>query len=184
VRWRKLDEWPAYTGPFRRVVTRRYERPDGSVADYEVKAESDVVAVLALTARGEVLLVREFRVGPETELLELPGGAVEAGQTPLQAARRELLEETGHEGAIEYAGSIIDCAYSTRETHAFVATACRRVADPEPHDGEYLELVRMPLDRFRAHLRSGRLTDTATGYLALDHLGLLGHAEEPPAAVA
>lgn len=154
-------------------------RPDGTIAEYEVKAEGDTVAIVALTPASEVLLVREFRVGPEEELLELPGGAVEPGQSPLAAARRELLEETGYEGELLRVAEIVDCAYSTRRKHAFVATGCRRVAEPAPHEGEFLELVRVPLPAFREHLRSGRLTDVEIGYVGLDHLGLLAEPALP-----
>jgi len=173
VTWRKLDERPAFTGAYRRVVTRRFERPDGSVADYEVKAEDAIVAILALTPEDEVLLVREFRVGPEETLLELPAGIIEDGDSALEAARRELLEETGYAGELEHVAEIVDCAYSTRVKHALVATGCRRVAEPTPDSSEFLELVRMPLAQFREHLRGGRLTDVDVGYRGLDHLGLL-----------
>jgi ADP-ribose pyrophosphatase len=171
--WTKLDEQPAFDGDYRRIVRRRYRRPDGSTDDYEVKAEDDVVALVAVTAEGEVLLVRTFRVGPEKMLLELPGGIVEPGQSPLETARRELLEETGYTGEVEPVAEIVDCGYSTRTKHAFVARDCRRVAEPTPHDGEFLELVLLPLDRFREHLRGGRLTDVDVGYLGLDRLGRL-----------
>jgi ADP-ribose pyrophosphatase len=171
--WRKLDERLTFAGRYRRVLTRRFGRPDGSVGDYEVKLEDAVVAMVALTEDGDVLLVRQFRVGPEAELLELPGGIVEDGQGALETARRELLEETGHDGELEHVADIVDCGYSTRLKHAFVARGCRPVAEPAPHDGEFLEVVRLSLPEFREHLRSGRLTDVDVGYLGLDRLGLL-----------
>jgi len=95
--WQKLSEGLSYAG-FRQVVTRRFRLPDGREADFDVVANPDTVAVVALTEAGEVILVREYRPGPETLLYELPGGAVDDGETPLEAARRELAEETGYEG--------------------------------------------------------------------------------------
>jgi ADP-ribose pyrophosphatase len=57
----------------------------------------DYVGVVALNADGDLLLVRQFRPAVWDHTLELPSGHVEKGQTPEQAARIELLEETGHE---------------------------------------------------------------------------------------
>jgi ADP-ribose pyrophosphatase len=172
-RWRKLGERTLFDDGRRAVIERRFELPDGNTTEFSVKAEADCAAVLALTGDEHVVLVREFRVGPEDVLLELPGGAVEDGEEPLEAARRELLEETGYAGDLVPAGATVDCAYSTRRKHAFVATGCRRVADPRPDEFEFGEVVLLPLADFRAHLRSGRLTDVDVGYLALDALGRL-----------
>ena len=78
--WTKLGERPLHDG-WRRVVGRSYRTPDGVVREYEIKLEDDTAAVLALTADEQVVLVREFRPGPEESLLELPGGAVSAGKS-------------------------------------------------------------------------------------------------------
>ena len=168
--WRKLDERVVYD-KFRRVRSRTFELPNGETADFEVIDLFDSVAVLALTPTREVVLVREFRPGPEDVLLELPGGVVETDQTPIQAARTELLEETGYEGELRYAGSFLKEAYATNSKHVAVATDCVRVADPDL--SEFTEPVLLSLDRFREHLRVGRLTDTDAAYRALDFLELL-----------
>lgn len=173
MKWQKLDERPVWSGHYRRVVSKRFRTPDGAEHAFEVKDEDDSVAILALTEKREVLLVRQFRVGVEENLLELPGGAVDAGDTPTETAERELLEETGHTGALRHVGSLVDCAYSTKIKHAFVATSCRLVAPARLDTSEFIEVVQMPIDRFRHHLRSGRLTDVEVGYLGLDVLSLL-----------
>jgi ADP-ribose pyrophosphatase len=170
VRWRKVDERVVYER-FRRVVSRTFELPDGRTADIEVFELFDSAAVLALTGAQEVVLVREFRAGPEDVLLELPGGVVEEGQSPAEAARAELLEETGYEGELTSVGSILKDAYATNVKHVFAATDCRAVAAPALP--QLTEPALMPLADFREHLRGGRLTDADAAYRALDHLGLL-----------
>jgi ADP-ribose pyrophosphatase len=171
-RWRKLGETVAYPGR-RRVLARRFELPTGDALEFEVKEEQPVATIVALTDGQDVVLVRQFRVGPEEVLLELPGGALEDGEDPLAGARRELLEETGYEGELREVAETLHCAYSTRSSHMFVATGCRRVSEPQPHEGEFVEVVLLGLDAFRDHLRKGRLTDVGAGYLGLDAAGLL-----------
>ena len=170
--WELLEERTLHTG-WRTVVGRRFRTPDGIERVFEVIVEEDTAVVLALTDAQEVVLVREYRPGPREALLELPGGLVDDGETPLDAAARELLEETGYAGKLHAAGSILDSAYSTRERHTFVATGCKRVQEPEPAEGEFPEVVLMTLDAFRDHLRGGRCTDVASGYAGLDALRLL-----------
>jgi ADP-ribose pyrophosphatase len=168
--WRKRHETVVYDR-FRRVLSRRFALPNGTVADFEVLELLDSAAVLALTPSRDVVLVEEFRPGPEAVLLELPGGVVEPDQAPLDAARAELLEETGYEGDLVAVGTLLKDGYATNVKHVFAATGCRRVAEPE--HPELTAPVLMPLDAFREHLRRGQLTDADAAYRALDELGLL-----------
>jgi ADP-ribose pyrophosphatase len=169
--WRKLGETVVYDR-FRRIVSRSFALPDGTSAEFEVIELSDSAAVLALTPQHDVVLVREFRPGPEAVLLELPGGVVEPGEAPIDAARGELLEETGYTGDLVEVGTVLKDAYATNTKHVFAATGCRKVTEPE--EPQLTEPVLMPLAEFRSHLQSGRLTDADAAYLALDHLALLG----------
>ena len=166
--WERLGERIVHDG-YRRLVERRYRLPDGSERAFEVKVEPPTAVVVALTSDGRVVLVREFRPGVEEVLLELPGGGIDPGEEPLAAAARELLEETGYRGELEGVGSMLDCAYSTRVRHVFVARRCERVAEPTAEDAQ-LGVVLVSVDEFRQHLRGGRCTDVGPGYLALDRL--------------
>jgi ADP-ribose pyrophosphatase len=170
--WIKLNEKSLQLGR-RKLLHRTYRLPDGSVDDFDIKHEPQVVCILALTTDRQVVLARQFRPGPEQILLEMPGGGMEADETPQQAAARELLEETGYAGEIQYIGTSLDCAYTTLLRHNFVATGCQKLQEPQTGAGEFTEAVTMSLADFRQHLRSGQLTDIETGYLGLDYLGLL-----------
>jgi ADP-ribose pyrophosphatase len=150
-----------------------FELPNGEQQDFYIKREGPAAAILALTSDNEVILVRHYRPGPQQILLELPGGYVDPDEDPAVSAARELKEETGYEGKLELVTSSLDDAYSTMQRFCFVATACRKVTEAQQTPTETVEVVLMPLEKFRLHLRSGQLTDIEVGYLGLDHLGLL-----------
>jgi len=76
------------------VVARR---PEGYTHPHYSLRTSDYVSVVATDRAGRMILVRQFRPTVWAATLELPSGHVEKNQTPEQAARNELLEETGHE---------------------------------------------------------------------------------------
>jgi 8-oxo-dGTP pyrophosphatase MutT (NUDIX family) len=101
--------------------------------------------VLAVTENDEVVLVRQYRHGIAGESLELPAGVIEAGEDPLHAAKRELLEETGY--AAERWESIAVFApepsrHATR-AHFFCALGARPVAPNAPDASEEIELVKV-----------------------------------------
>jgi len=155
------------------VVHRRYALPDGTEAVWDIFGGAASVAIVAVTDDDEVVLARQFRPGPGRVLDELPGGYVDQGEDVIVAAERELLEETGYSGQFQLAGSTWLASSARTRRHVAVARQAKRVADPSPEPGEFVEVVLKDLDEFRDHLRAGDLTDVDLGYLALDHLGLL-----------
>jgi ADP-ribose pyrophosphatase len=97
----------------------------------------DYAAIVARTADGRVLCVRQYRPAVERVTLELPSGLVDPGETPAQAASRELLEETGYEAAeVEALSPMLpDTGRLTNRIWACVATGLRRVEGREPEAG-------------------------------------------------
>jgi len=170
--WQKNDEKLIRDG-FRKIVLKSFTLPDGQKKDFEIKKESNVACILAITKENKVLLTKQFRPGSEKVFLELPGGVIDDNESPETAASRELLEETGFAGSIKFLAMIPRCAYSTGWRYVFVATDCEKVAAQELDETEFIEVLEMSLEDFRHHLRSGQLSDVHVGYLGLDYLGLL-----------
>lgn len=170
--WQLLSERPGQSRAGA-IVTREYALPNGTRTEHDVHVGPDTVAVVAITTDRKVVLARQYRPGPGRVLDELPGGGIDEGESPAQAAARELLEETGYIGTIEVVGSTWLTGHATRHRWATVAVDCVLQQDPTPEHGELCEPVLMPIPVFRDHLRSGQLSDVDIGYLGLDHRGLL-----------
>ena len=170
--WKKVHEETGSVGR-RKFVNRVFLRPDGEKSEFIIIDSGRPVCVFAITEDQQVILAKQFRPGPEEVLLELPGGFPEEGESPFDAARRELLEETGYVGDLIQIGEHLESAYDTRRTQDFVATNCKKGAEPHLDKEEIIEVVLMSLAEFRNHLRKGKLSDIETGYLGLDYLGLL-----------
>jgi ADP-ribose pyrophosphatase len=172
--WELVTQRPG-PGRWMNVVTNIYRMPNGAEVDWDLLVAPDAVAVFAVTDSQEVVLARQYRPGPNCFLNELPGGNLNKDETPLEAARRELQEETGYLGEVVIIGHTWQGATITRRKWAAVATGCRKVSEPtlDPSE-EFCETVTVPVPEFRLQLQSGQLTDAWAGYAALDHLGLLG----------
>jgi ADP-ribose pyrophosphatase len=180
--WELLAQRPG-PGGWIEVVTKTYRMPDGSVVDWDVMVTRDSVAVLALTEDDQVVLARQFRPGPACVLDELPGGELDDGEAPLEAAVRELAEETGYVGEMTLLAHSWQGANITRRRWAAVATGCRRVRHPRTDPSEeFCDTVTVSLAEFRERLRGGQLTDGWAGYAGLAYLGLLTTPSGAPPA--
>ncbi|MFD3930035.1 NUDIX hydrolase [Streptomyces sp. NPDC058614] len=172
--WTQLSRSTVFQRFGRNVDEVHYRLPNGHQDAFYIKNERPAVSVLALTESQQVILVRQYRPGPDRILAELPGGYLGHDENPEYAAERELLEETGYRPrALQYVADCWDDAYSTMFRKCFVAIGCVKVSDPDPEITETLEVVLTDMQDFRRQLRNGLSTDVEVGYMCLDYLELL-----------
>jgi len=156
------------------IVGRRFRESGGGEIDFALHLEKDTVCAMVVKPDHKVVLVRQFRPGPETILDEIPGGAIEDGENPLNATRREVLEEVGYQGELISLGRSFTCAYSTRIRHHFLMLKAIRVSSPHPDPDEQeqgTEVVIKTRSAFIDQVEQGLLTDGETAYRAFRHLG-------------
>jgi 8-oxo-dGTP pyrophosphatase MutT (NUDIX family) len=134
------------------------ERP--GARSFHVLRCRDWACVVPVTPEGNIVLVRQYRVAIGDLTLEPPGGVIEPGQTPAEAAARELLEETGYAGSIEPLGEVHpNPAILDNRTHLFIARNAVKVAEPtfDGH-GERCETVVFSPEELQQAVQSGRIT--------------------------
>ena len=119
--------------------------------------------VLALTTNEEIVFVRQFRFGTGSDTLELPGGVLDPGESPREAAIRELREETGYETDEAHVEPLLDIhanpALQDTRVHTFLARGVALSAGGTDFDeNEACELVLVPLRELAARLDAGEIT--------------------------
>jgi ADP-ribose pyrophosphatase len=107
-----------------RVVEESYESPDGRRHVRQIVRHPGAVAILPILDDGRICLIENFRLAVGQTLLELPAGTCEAGEAPIETARRELAEETGYRaGQIEpLAQCVMSPGILDERMHLFIAT--------------------------------------------------------------
>lgn len=138
--------------------------PGGQEISYGVLESGGFAAVVAVTEKDEVVLVRQWRQPVGDFTLELPSGGVDAGEDAAEAAGRELLEETGYraEGLERLTSVHTSTGRSTEVGHVF---GCRAVKDgrgARPEPTEFIQVVEVPFGEALEMVRDGRITDAAT----------------------
>jgi 8-oxo-dGTP pyrophosphatase MutT (NUDIX family) len=117
--------------------------------------------VVPLTDGGDVVMVRQHRYGTGEETLELPGGMIDpADESPLAAARRELLEETGYTADELVATGVIapNPAMMGNRCHSFLARGVKLVARPHLDGGEDIEVVTVPYREIPERVSRGEIS--------------------------
>jgi ADP-ribose pyrophosphatase len=140
----------------------RLESPrTGTDHDFHIIDCPNWCNIVALTPQNEVVMVRQQRHGIGASTLELPGGMIDPGDaSPLEAARRELLEETGYRAAhVEPLGHIApNPAMQTNLLYSFIARDVVRVAELDQDHGEDITVELVPYAEIPARVARGEFT--------------------------
>ena len=152
----------------KRLVSQLFRNPaSGQFIDYTLfDADFISVIIFPLTTDGEVIAVRQFRMGIDKVSLELPGGNKNVeDKNFIKAAERELKEETGYKAGqiVPLADRLwIDPSTCTPYLYSFLALGCKRTWKTEEDINEIIETVTMPQSKWMNMISGGKISDMKT----------------------
>lgn len=135
---------------------------DGRVIEKDIVEHLDSVGIVAVSG-SDVILVMQYRRAADRTLLEIPAGKIEKGETPRQAAIREMAEEIGYSGRLKpLLKWYLAPGYSTELMHVFVATNLRKIKRGPLDDDENIKIKRVKLATALKKCLSGQIQDSKT----------------------
>ena len=158
--WKVLESEYLVRRPWLTARRDRLELPDGRIIpEYYVLEYPDWVNVIAITKDGQFVMERQYRHAARKISLELPCGVMEEGETPLEAAQRELLEETGFGGGqwkklMELSPNP---SAMSNTTHCFLAIGVEKIAEQHLDKTEELSVLFMTKEEVKRMLNENQI---------------------------
>ena len=158
-----LDSKQIFEGKLLKVYQDQVTLPSGHHGVREYIKHPGTVIIVAMLDNGKVLFVRQYRYAQHIVSLELPAGRIDPGEMPLNAAKRELLEETGHVAAKWTPLALIHpcIGYSSETAQIYVANKLDYLGT-EIDQEELVEATSLPLAGAIASVANGAITDART----------------------
>ena len=151
-KWETISSEYLFRRPWLTVRHDKVRLPDGRInPEFYVLEYPDWVNIIAITENGEFVMERQYRHGLDKTCYEIAAGVVENGETPLEAARRELEEETGYGGGDWKELMLISGNPSTTNnlTHCFLAEGVKKVSAQHLDSTEDLSVCLLSLNQVR-----------------------------------
>lgn len=160
---KKLSSKQVFDGVVVKLFVDDVELPDGKKSIREVVRHPGAVCVIPIDENENVIMIKQFRYPFSQVLYEIPAGKLEIGEDPLEAAIRELEEESGAVAeSIEYIGTMYTTvAILDEKIHMYLATGLT-YKNAHPDDGEFLEVEKIPLKTLVDMVMDGKIPDSKT----------------------
>jgi len=165
-KWKILSSKKAFDNKWFEVQQHKVQLPNGKIIDdFFVWNEPNVAQVVVLTKDNKVALVKQYKHGSRDILIECPAGYLEKGETFEEAAKREILEETGYsskDDLIELGEIVHNPTKSSGRVKLFLMTNSIRGDSQNPDEDEEIELVIKPIESVIKMIDSGQIYTSGT----------------------
>lgn len=159
-----LDDRLMYEGDYLKLHRATVQLPNGATSYREYLKHPGAVMITPLFENGDVLLERQYRYPMRKVFIEFPAGKKDAGEAPLETAKRELLEETGYRA--ERYTHVTDIhnalAYCDEVIHFYLAEGLIQAGEQQLDDNEFVQVLRVPLSQLMTWIKNGWVSDVKT----------------------
>ena len=156
-----IESKDIYQGRIIKLRVDTVQLPSGRTTTREIVEHEDAVCVVPIDENNNVLMVRQYRKAVQLNLLEVPAGGVETGETPNETVLREIQEEVSvtYGSLRRISGFWVSPGWATEFMHAYLAMDLTPASLPADDD-EYISVERVPLDSIPGLIESGEIQDS------------------------
>ena len=173
----KVSREEIFDGVIVHLVRDTVELPNGAKATREVALHNGAVCVVPVTDEGEIIMERQFRYPFDEVIWEIPAGKLDKGEYDhLEAAKRELREETGYTAEkYTFIGELYPSpAILSENIHMYIATGLKK-GDQELDEDEFLDVVKVPFADVVKMILENKIPDAKTQTAILKAKLILGY---------
>lgn len=158
-----IESNPIFSGKFMKILSDKVKLPDDKEGVREYIKHPGGVAIIAITADGQIILEHQYRHPVKQIMLEIPAGKIDNPKDTLREGQRELKEETGYTSNnwINLGTCYPSIGYSSEEIIYYLALDCKKGKNCLD-DGEFIETITMDIDECLNMAYSGKITDGKT----------------------